>query len=92
MTSQPALAQLNHRIAQVCQQSRRLADSVTLLAVSKTRSAQDIAALADQGLRHFGENYLSEALDKQQALADRDLVWHFIGPIQSNKTRAIASA
>ncbi len=43
------------------------------------------------GLRDFGENYLQEALDKQPALADLPLVWHFIGPIQSNKTRAIAS-
>ncbi|KAF0808355.1 hypothetical protein A6D6_00064 [Alcanivorax xiamenensis] len=64
---------------------------MTLLAVSKTRSAGDVAALADQGQRDFGENYLREALDKIRALADRRLTWHFIGPIQSNKTRDIAA-
>ncbi len=61
------------------------------LAVSKTRTADELAQLADQGQRHFGENYLQEALDKIAALGERDLVWHFIGPIQSNKTRDIAA-
>ncbi len=52
--------------------------------------AAEIAALADQGQRHFGENYLQEALDKMPALAGRELIWHFIGPLQSNKTREVA--
>ncbi|MFW5954502.1 MAG: YggS family pyridoxal phosphate-dependent enzyme [Guyparkeria sp.] len=64
---------------------------VRLVAVSKRQSVEAIAGLADLGQRDFGENYLQEALDKQEALAGRDLVWHFIGPIQSNKTRAIAA-
>ena len=64
--------------------------SVALLAVSKTQPVKKIAAAADAGLRCFGENYLQEALDKIAALAGRDLEWHFIGPIQSNKTRGIA--
>lgn len=63
---------------------------VCLLAVSKTQSADAIREAAAQGLRHFGENYLQEALGKQAQLADLPLTWHFIGPIQSNKTRAIA--
>lgn len=63
---------------------------VTLLAVSKTRSADEVAALADQGFRHFGENYLQEAAVKIEALTRRRLTWHFIGAIQSNKTRDIA--
>jgi len=65
-------------------------NTVTLLAVSK---AQPVALLREAfvaGQRLFGENYLQEALSKQTALADLDIEWHFIGPIQSNKTQAIA--
>jgi pyridoxal phosphate enzyme (YggS family) len=63
---------------------------VRLLAVSKTRPAEDVAVLYKAGQRDFGENYLQDALEKQRALAHLDIVWHFIGPIQSNKTRDIA--
>ncbi len=63
---------------------------VQLLPVSKTRPAADIAQLASIGYRAFGESYLQEALGKQEALTGLDLEWHFIGPIQSNKTRPIA--
>ncbi len=63
---------------------------VRLIAVSKTRPAADIRALAEIGQRGFGENYVDEALAKQRELDELDLEWHFIGPIQSNKTRAIA--
>ncbi len=63
---------------------------VRLVAVSKRQSVEAIAALADLGQRDFGENYLQEGMEKQVALAGRDLTWHFIGPIQSNKTRSIA--
>ncbi|ATG92412.1 alanine racemase [Methylomonas koyamae] len=65
--------------------------SVQLLAVSKTKPAADLAAAYRLGQRHFGENYLQEALQKQQQLAAFDISWHFIGPIQSNKTRPIAA-
>ncbi|QPK62388.1 YggS family pyridoxal phosphate-dependent enzyme [Methylomonas sp. LL1] len=65
-------------------------DSVQLLAVSKTKPATDIAALYRLGQRHFAENYLQEALAKQQHLAAFNITWHFIGPIQSNKTKPIA--
>ncbi|MCQ8179813.1 YggS family pyridoxal phosphate-dependent enzyme [Methylomonas sp. SURF-1] len=68
----------------------RLPGSVQLLAVSKTKPAADLAAVYRLGQRHFGENYLQEALKKQQQLAAFDISWHFIGPIQSNKTRPIA--
>lgn len=64
--------------------------TVRLLAVSKTFNASAVRVLATCGQREFGENYLQEALAKQAALNDLSLVWHFIGPIQSNKTRAIA--
>ena len=68
----------------------RAPGSVLLLPVSKTRPAADIAQVARHGYRAFGESYLQEALAKQEALAALDLEWHFIGPIQSNKTQAIA--
>jgi len=67
--------------------------SVKLLAVSKTRPASDLREAHSAGQNAFGENYLQEALEKIDALADLpDLEWHFIGPIQSNKTRQIAEA
>ena len=64
-----------------------------LLAVSKTRPAEDLRAAVAAGQTAFGENYLQEALDKIEALRDLpDIDWHFIGPIQSNKTRQIATS
>ena len=62
-----------------------------MLAVSKTRSADAVAAALDCGLHRFGENYLQEALEKIGQLEGRGIEWHFIGPIQSNKTRPIAT-
>jgi pyridoxal phosphate enzyme (YggS family) len=85
---------LKHLRAQIRQAemaySRRPGE-VLLLAVSKTKSARDIAAAYQCGLRHFGESYCQEALKKQQELGAFDITWHFIGPIQSNKTKAIAT-
>ena len=68
----------------------RLSGEVRLLAVSKRHSIGKIREAAASGLRDFGENYLQEGLDKIEQLQDLDLCWHFIGPIQSNKTRGIA--
>ena len=70
--------------------AQRDASSVHLLAVSKTKPAQAVREAYAAGMRDFGENYLQEALGKQAELTDLPLSWHFIGPIQSNKTRAIA--
>lgn len=84
------IAKVEARIREATQAARRPQDSVHLLAVSKTQPASALREAAAAGLRHFGENYLQEALDKQQLLADLPLCWHFIGPIQSNKTKAIA--
>ena len=64
---------------------------VRLLAVSKTKSAEEIGVLFEQGQREFGENYLQEALTKIHALKDLDIVWHYIGHIQRNKTKDIAT-
>lgn len=68
-----------------------LPSHVSLLCVSKTKPAQDIATLAHLGQRHFGENYLQECLAKQAQLKELDIVWHYIGHIQRNKTRDIAT-
>lgn len=63
---------------------------VTLIAVSKTKPISDLQQVIDAGQYHFGENYLQEALDKIKALENQNLIWHFIGAIQSNKTQQIA--
>lgn len=92
-SSEPLAArvdQTKERIAKACTSAGRSPETVTLLAVSKTRPAGDIERGWAAGIRCFGENYLAEAAAKQDALAQLDLEWHFIGPIQSNKTRAIA--
>ncbi|WP_017476521.1 YggS family pyridoxal phosphate-dependent enzyme [Pseudomonas sp. PAMC 26793] len=81
---------VSQRIRAAAQASQRDADSVHLLAVSKTKPAQAVREAHAAGMRDFGENYLQEALGKQVELTDLPLSWHFIGPIQSNKTRAIA--
>lgn len=78
------------QIRRACENANRSLDEVQLLAVSKTRSAEEVRQLHACGQAAFGENYLQEALDKIDALQDLPLEWHFIGPIQSNKTRPIA--
>ena len=81
---------VSSRIQAATAAAGRSENSVQLLAVSKTKPAQALREAYAAGLRDFGENYLQEALGKQLELADLPLIWHFIGPIQSNKTRAIA--
>lgn len=82
------------RIAQAARAVSREPHEVSLLAVSKTFGAAEVAAAVAAGQTAFGENYLQEALDKMAALhsmlPDTAIAWHFIGPIQSNKTRPIA--
>ena len=84
------LSAISARIASAAQAAGREPASVQLLAVSKTKPASAIREIHAAGVYDFGENYLQEALTKQQALGDLPLIWHFIGPIQSNKTKAIA--
>ncbi len=84
---------VRERIWQACQQARRPAGAVSLLAVSKTFGADAVRQAYAAGQRAFGENYIQEGVDKIAALADlRDpaIEWHCIGPIQSNKTRLVA--
>lgn len=84
------LQHINHIIAETVLQQGRPKDSVGLLAVSKTQPASRIEEAYQAGQRAFGENYLQEAREKQVALQSLDIEWHFIGPIQSNKTKDIA--
>jgi PLP dependent protein len=84
------IALVQTRIHAAALAAQRDENSVHLLAVSKTKPAEALREAYAAGIRDFGENYLQEALGKQLELADLPLSWHFIGPIQSNKTRAIA--
>ena len=82
-----------HAVAAAVEQAQRGAETanpVRVLAVSKTRTAAEVLAAHRAGLTDFGENYVQEAHAKIAALADLDIAWHFIGAIQSNKTRDIA--
>ncbi len=79
-------------VERIAAASAERSGEVRLVAVSKRQPVEAIRALAGLGQRDFGENYLQEALDKQRELTDLPLTWHFIGPIQSNKTRAIAAS
>ena len=72
-------------------EAERPLNSVKLLAVSKTQTADVLRLAFEEGQRSFGENYLQEALTKINALTNLDIEWHFIGPIQSNKTKDIAT-
>lgn len=85
------LAALTRRIHDAEQHHGRRPGSVTLLAVSKGQPAAQIRTAHQAGVRHVGESYLQEALPKQAELADLDLCWHFIGSLQANKSRAVAS-
>lgn len=85
------IAKLLERVRLAAQKSQRKSSDILVLAVSKTHPADTIRAAHNAGLNHFGESYLQEALEKIEQLGDLTLTWHFIGPIQSNKTRPIAA-
>ena len=98
MSRATQLAEIQNRITAACHKAGRPGSAVKLLAVSKTFPLSDILEFYSCGQTAFGENYLQEALDKITQLADHpnaqtmnaNLEWHFIGPIQSNKTKAIS--
>ncbi len=85
------LGQVRARIWDAAMRAGRQPESVRLIAVSKRQEAAAIRAAFGAGQRAFGESYVQEALDKQARLADLAIEWHFIGRIQTNKTRAIAA-
>src|SRR5260221_4941450 len=84
------LQAVRQRIESATRAAGRLPQSVRLLAVSKTFAPEAVREAAQAGLRDFGENYAQEGIEKIRELSPLRLTWHFIGPIQSNKTRAIA--
>ena len=86
------LNRVREQIVKAVSACKRKPDSILLLAVSKKKPASDIRQVWELGQRDFGENYLQEALQKMEELKDLDIIWHFIGAIQSNKTRNIAEA
>jgi pyridoxal phosphate enzyme (YggS family) len=86
-----SLEKIRNRVTVLERRYGRPAGSVGLVAVSKTKPPEAVRAAAEAGQRDFGENHLQDAETKLDALSDLPLVWHFIGPIQSNKTRDIAT-
>jgi len=85
------LQNVRGRIRAACAAAQRDPSQITLLAVSKTFGAEAVQEAAAAGQRAFGENYIQEAIEKMALLARLPLKWHCIGPIQSNKTRLVAS-
>lgn len=90
-TIQTNLQAVQARIAAACRAAGRNPASVRLLAVSKTWPAGAVAEVAAAGQLAFGENYVQEGVAKAEGLASLGLEWHFIGPLQSNKTRPVAA-
>jgi len=84
------LDNIRARVARACKQAGRDASEVTVLAVSKRHPVERIEVLNRLGQLSFGENYVQEALAKIEYFRDREIQWHFIGPLQSNKTREVA--
>ena len=84
------LASVRKNISQTAIDCERDPAKITLLAVSKTKPVADIVAAYQSGQRDFGENYLQEAEQKITELSDKQIIWHYIGPIQSNKTGKIS--
>jgi pyridoxal phosphate enzyme (YggS family) len=83
---------VRQRIAAAERQARRSSGSVQLVAISKTKPVANIVDAWLAGQRHFGESYVQEAVQKQQVLAHFPISWHFVGPLQSNKTAYVANA
>ncbi len=90
-THKNKLLNVQKRIHNACANVSRDKNSIQLIGASKTKSADLIRTFVSLGQTHFGENYLSEAIEKQANLTDLDITWHYIGQIQSNKTKLIAS-
>ncbi len=86
------LALVHQQIEQAATDYDREVSNISLLAVSKKKPSSDLRNAYNCGQRDFGENYLQEAQAKMQDLTDLDIVWHFIGPVQSNKTRVLAES
>ena len=84
------IAQVKSRISSAANAVNRVAGDIRLIAVSKTKPVEDVRAAFHAGISDFGENYVTEAVDKCIQCNDLDITWHFLGPLQSNKTRKVA--
>jgi hypothetical protein len=84
------LADIVERVARAAELAHRAATSIMIVAVSKQQSSEQVAAAFRAGQLHFGESYAQEAIDKMDVLRSLDITWHFIGSVQTNKTRLIA--
>ena len=82
---------IRNRLSKAIDAAQREQDSVKLIAVSKTKPADAVKAVYETGQRDFGENYVTEAIEKMAILEPLDICWHFLGPLQSNKTRLVAA-
>jgi pyridoxal phosphate enzyme (YggS family) len=82
---------VRNRIESAARAVGRSVDSITLLGISKAQPAELVRAAATAGVSHFGESYVQEAGEKMQALRDLELTWHFVGRLQANKTRPVAT-
>lgn len=83
------ITEIQERILEVCQKVKRRPEDIRLIAVSKLQTGETIRQAWGAGLRSFGENYVQEALQKQQELQDLKIDWHFIGSLQSNKVKQV---
>ena len=81
---------VQRRLQQAARDAGRNPEDILLLAVSKTRTSAQVRTAMESGLSSFGENYLQEAVEKIAQLSNSAISWHFIGPLQSNKTRQVA--
>jgi pyridoxal phosphate enzyme (YggS family) len=84
------ISQVKSRISSAASAVNRVAGDIRLIAVSKTKPVEDVRAAFHAGISDFGENYATEAVDKCIKCSDMDITWHFLGPLQSNKTRQVA--
>ena len=84
------ISQVRRRLSSAASEANRPASDIRLIAVSKTKPIEAIRKAFESGIKDFGENYVAEATDKVVACNDLDITWHFLGPLQSNKTRQVA--
>ena len=84
------ISQVKSRISSAANAVNRVAGDIRLIAVSKTKPVEDVRTAFHAGISDFGENYVTEAVDKCIQCSDLDITWHFLGPLQSNKTRQVA--
>jgi len=87
MNIKERLDKVNKRIEKACEDCGRSADEITLVAVSKTKPNEDILKVREASQLHFGENRAKELQDKMEQIEDDDIIWHFIGNLQTNKIK-----